>query len=444
MRRSPRPPRAGACRSWSAAPVCGCARCCAGWSACRKSIPRCAPIWNARGPSAGPKRCTRVCTRSIRARRRTCIRAIAARGARARGARADRHRRSASCAQEHALGQPRYRALMIVIDMPLDAVARRDRGAHARDVRARLRRRSARPGARATAPEIKPLRAVGYRQVAEDLAKGEVCDGDRSARRARDAALRQATAQLVSHRSERGHARRRRRARASPRCSSTSLDHLRGALKCYRRARGERGRSGDGRRRRARTCAWATPLVLALWACVAPMTLAAGPHLYDAGELVAAAWTLGASHPPGQPLHALLAHVLTWLPLGPIPGTRRAVQRRVRARRRAAVRRACAASSRAILGASARDANLAAAAAALGLLIVVAGPAPGAAAGGLRPRARAHACSRAAAAALGARRRPTPPRARSIHRRPGRRRPPAARARGRAARRSVLPWRGRR
>lgn len=45
---------------------------------------------------------------------------------------------------------------------------------------------------------------------------------------------------------------------------------------------------------------------------------AAGPHLYDAGELVAAAWVLGGSHPPGQPLHALLGHALALVPLGPI------------------------------------------------------------------------------------------------------------------------------
>jgi hypothetical protein len=43
-----------------------------------------------------------------------------------------------------------------------------------------------------------------------------------------------------------------------------------------------------------------------------------GAHLYDTGELVAAAWSLGGSHPPGQPLHALLGHALAWLPLGPI------------------------------------------------------------------------------------------------------------------------------
>lgn len=41
-----------------------------------------------------------------------------------------------------------------------------------------------------------------------------------------------------------------------------------------------------------------------------------GPHLYDAGELVAAASVLGGSHPPGQPLHALLAQLLSRIPLG--------------------------------------------------------------------------------------------------------------------------------
>jgi len=47
--------------------------------------------------------------------------------------------------------------------------------------------------------------------------------------------------------------------------------------------------------------------------------VAAGPHLYDAGELVAAAWSLGGSHAPGQPLHALLGHLFARIPLGPIP-----------------------------------------------------------------------------------------------------------------------------
>ncbi len=44
-----------------------------------------------------------------------------------------------------------------------------------------------------------------------------------------------------------------------------------------------------------------------------------GPHLFDAGELVAASVELGASHPPGQPLHALLGNLAALLPLGPLP-----------------------------------------------------------------------------------------------------------------------------
>jgi hypothetical protein len=44
----------------------------------------------------------------------------------------------------------------------------------------------------------------------------------------------------------------------------------------------------------------------------------AGPHLFDAGELVAAGVRLGASHAPGQPLHALLAWGATLFPFGPI------------------------------------------------------------------------------------------------------------------------------
>ncbi|NOY94489.1 MAG: DUF2723 domain-containing protein [Deltaproteobacteria bacterium] len=44
----------------------------------------------------------------------------------------------------------------------------------------------------------------------------------------------------------------------------------------------------------------------------------AGPGVWDAGELSAAAITLGGSHPPGQPLHALLGYALSLVPLGPM------------------------------------------------------------------------------------------------------------------------------
>lgn len=40
--------------------------------------------------------------------------------------------------------------------------------------------------------------------------------------------------------------------------------------------------------------------------------------LHDGGELAAAAVELGASHPPGQPLHALLGYLFGWLPLGSV------------------------------------------------------------------------------------------------------------------------------
>lgn len=59
---------------------------------------------------------------------------------------------------------------------------------------------------------------------------------------------------------------------------------------------------------------WLTPA-----AGVLLMRLQAGPGLWDAGELTAAAWSLGGSHPPGQPLHALVGYALTWLPLGSAP-----------------------------------------------------------------------------------------------------------------------------
>jgi len=42
-----------------------------------------------------------------------------------------------------------------------------------------------------------------------------------------------------------------------------------------------------------------------------------GPHAFDTGELVAAAFVLGGSHPPGQPLHAILGFAATLLPFGP-------------------------------------------------------------------------------------------------------------------------------
>ncbi|MCA9583125.1 MAG: DUF2723 domain-containing protein, partial [Myxococcales bacterium] len=46
---------------------------------------------------------------------------------------------------------------------------------------------------------------------------------------------------------------------------------------------------------------------------------AAGPHIFDAGELAVSVWDLGGSHAPGQPLYSILAHVFTWIPLGPLP-----------------------------------------------------------------------------------------------------------------------------
>ena len=45
---------------------------------------------------------------------------------------------------------------------------------------------------------------------------------------------------------------------------------------------------------------------------------ASGFQLWDAMELSGAAWTLGGSHPPGQPLHALLGHLFALVPLGPV------------------------------------------------------------------------------------------------------------------------------
>lgn len=44
-----------------------------------------------------------------------------------------------------------------------------------------------------------------------------------------------------------------------------------------------------------------------------------GPHVFDAGELVQAGFLLGGSHPPGQPVHALVAQAASLLPFGPVP-----------------------------------------------------------------------------------------------------------------------------
>jgi tRNA dimethylallyltransferase len=68
----------------------------------------------------------------------------------------------------HALGQPRYRALTLVLDVPLapwrSAMAERVRGMLGRgwigEVQGLLDR---------YAPELKPLRSVGYRQIVQGL-----------------------------------------------------------------------------------------------------------------------------------------------------------------------------------------------------------------------------------------------------------------------------------
>ena len=45
---------------------------------------------------------------------------------------------------------------------------------------------------------------------------------------------------------------------------------------------------------------------------------APGVEWLDAGELTAAGFTMGVSHPPGQPGHALLARLAAYLPLGEV------------------------------------------------------------------------------------------------------------------------------
>lgn len=58
---------------------------------------------------------------------------------------------------------------------------------------------------------------------------------------------------------------------------------------------------------------WLLPLGAAL-----SFGASAGPHIFDAGELAAAAATLGGSHPPGQPLYSITAHLAKLIPLGPM------------------------------------------------------------------------------------------------------------------------------
>lgn len=71
--------------------------------------------------------------------------------------------------------------------------------------------------------------------------------------------------------------------------------------------------------RKLQSLAWLPLATLVSAGLVLTWCAAADTQLYDSGELAAAAMELGGSHPPGQPLHALLAQAFTWLPIGPIP-----------------------------------------------------------------------------------------------------------------------------
>ncbi|MGH2536151.1 MAG: glycosyltransferase family 117 protein [Candidatus Promineifilaceae bacterium] len=52
------------------------------------------------------------------------------------------------------------------------------------------------------------------------------------------------------------------------------------------------------------------------------VTLARGVLPADSGEFQLVAARLGVAHPPGFPLYTLLAHAMTWLPIGPTPAVR--------------------------------------------------------------------------------------------------------------------------
>lgn len=68
------------------------------------------------------------------------------------------------------------------------------------------------------------------------------------------------------------------------------------------------------------------PFLLTLGGALLAYGLTLAPDLtwanwgYDGGELVATAVTLGVPHPPGYPTYTLIGKLVTWLPLGTLPG----------------------------------------------------------------------------------------------------------------------------
>ena len=63
---------------------------------------------------------------------------------------------------------------------------------------------------------------------------------------------------------------------------------------------------------------WAGWLAFALPLLIYVVTLCPTVYWDDAGELIAACYTLGIPHPPGHPLYVLIGKVFTLIPIGSV------------------------------------------------------------------------------------------------------------------------------